>query len=246
MTHNIFIKVLSYLTYASILFHAVDGIMLTIQNKKARPVKYAYNKPNTNSSGASRSMALLGSAILIFIVIHMSNFWGVMHFGSIPLHKVSIETPNSPDKAQLYKLQSNVVLNNVPGGLIPIEWCEDSPQGPAQFEIRSQTEFYLSGVDIKVGEGYKDLHSLTLAFFGVDKSHEGMAANKYGLIAVVLYVLSMIVLSFHLWHGFASAFQSLGINHKNYTPAIQLFGRAFSILVPLGFAIIPSLLYLNR
>ena len=50
MTHNPFIKVMSYLTYLSILFHAIDGIALTIQNKKARPQKYAYNKPSANSS----------------------------------------------------------------------------------------------------------------------------------------------------------------------------------------------------
>ena len=42
MTHNPFIKVMSYITYFSILFHAVDGIALTIQNKKARPVKSSY------------------------------------------------------------------------------------------------------------------------------------------------------------------------------------------------------------
>src|SRR6187551_2730385 len=41
MTHNILIKVLSYVTYVSILFHAVDGIMLAIANAKARPVGYA-------------------------------------------------------------------------------------------------------------------------------------------------------------------------------------------------------------
>jgi succinate dehydrogenase / fumarate reductase cytochrome b subunit len=48
----------------------------------------------------------------------------------------------------------------------------------------------------------------------------------------------MAVLGFHLWHGFQSAFQSLGINNR-FTPAIQLFGKAFSVLVPLLFAIIP-------
>ena len=51
MTTNPFVKVLSYLTYFSILFHAVDGILLVVQNKRARPVQYAYNKPNVNSTG---------------------------------------------------------------------------------------------------------------------------------------------------------------------------------------------------
>jgi succinate dehydrogenase / fumarate reductase cytochrome b subunit len=84
MTHNPFIKILSYLTYFSILFHSIDGIMLTIQNRKARPVNYAFNKPDANSKWQSRNMALLGSLILAFILMHMWMFWGIMHFGDLP------------------------------------------------------------------------------------------------------------------------------------------------------------------
>ena len=41
MTTNPAVKILSYVTYFSILFHAVDGLLLTMQNRKERPVKYA-------------------------------------------------------------------------------------------------------------------------------------------------------------------------------------------------------------
>ncbi|MDX5345812.1 MAG: succinate dehydrogenase cytochrome b subunit [Hymenobacteraceae bacterium] len=54
-----------------------------------------------------------------------------------------------------------------------------------------------------------------------------------------LYVISMIALAFHLIHGFQSAFQTLGLNHKKYTPFIRGFGYAFSIIVCLGFASMP-------
>lgn len=53
------------------------------------------------------------------------------------------------------------------------------------------------------------------------------------------YVLIMIFIAFHLNHGFQSAFQSLGLNHKKYTPLIKKLGLLYSIVVPLGFAIIP-------
>ena len=66
MAHNPLIKAMSYLTYISILFHAIDGILLTIENKKARPVAYAYTNPKANSKWESRNMALLGSLILIY------------------------------------------------------------------------------------------------------------------------------------------------------------------------------------
>ena len=59
MTSNPAVKILSYLTYISILFHAIDGIMLAFQNKAARPIGYAKNNPSANSPWASRNMAVL-------------------------------------------------------------------------------------------------------------------------------------------------------------------------------------------
>ena len=54
-----------------------------------------------------------------------------------------------------------------------------------------------------------------------------------------LYLIGLLVLAFHLWHGFASAFQTLGLRHKKYTPLISGLGKAYAILVPLGFAVLP-------
>jgi len=97
--------------------------------------------------------------------------------------------------------------------------------------------------DEVLGEGYKDLHTVVMQFFSKEnKSENGV---PYGLLGAVFYVLSMCVLSFHLWHGFASAFQSLGLNHPKYTPLIKVFGRGFSIVVPLLFAIIPVIVYIK-
>jgi len=83
MTSNPLVKILSYVTYLSILFHAIDGIVLTVQNNKARPKKYAYSKPSKNSPWTSRNMGILGTIILVFIIVHMSQFWYVMHWGEI-------------------------------------------------------------------------------------------------------------------------------------------------------------------
>jgi succinate dehydrogenase / fumarate reductase, cytochrome b subunit len=60
-----------------------------------------------------------------------------------------------------------------------------------------------------------------------------------------LYIVSMLILAFHLWHGFISAFQTLGVNHPKYNPVIKFVGRAFAIVVPLLFAIIPIFMYLD-
>ncbi len=55
----------------------------------------------------------------------------------------------------------------------------------------------------------------------------------------LFYVLSMVILGLHLNHGFQSAFQTFGINHKRYTPIIKGFGWIYSVAVPLGFATMP-------
>jgi succinate dehydrogenase / fumarate reductase, cytochrome b subunit len=67
--------------------------------------------------------------------------------------------------------------------------------------------------------------------------------NAYSNIAYVgVYVISMLVLAFHLWHGFISSFQTLGVNHPKYNPAIKFVGKAFAIVL---FALIPILMYMN-
>ncbi len=212
MTSNPAIKALSYLTYISIVFHAIDGILLTIQNRNARPIKYVRENGAANSSWASRNMAILGSLILIFIVTHMINFWAVMHFDEkMPLQTTNIEV--QPGVSQEFYMTTN-------GSYLPIDGVD----------VRNRTEFFDKNAQVKIGDGYKDLHKITFAFF---------KDEKFGLIATILYVISMIVLAFHLSHGFASAFQSLGMNHPKYNGAIRLLGKGFAILVPLLFAIIP-------
>ena len=65
------------------------------------------------------------------------------------------------------------------------------------------------------------------------------------VIYVVIYLVGMAVLAFHLWHGFISAFQTLGLNHPKYNPVVGFIGKAFAIIVPLLFAIIPVFMYFD-
>lgn len=62
---------------------------------------------------------------------------------------------------------------------------------------------------------------------------------------VALYCLGFVFLALHLLHGFDSAFQSVGANNK-YTKAIKGLGKAYAILIPLGFIIIALYHHLNH
>ncbi|RYZ87615.1 MAG: succinate dehydrogenase cytochrome b subunit [Proteobacteria bacterium] len=227
MTSNPAVKALSYLTYISILFHSIDGAVLTYRNVKARPVGYVKNNPSKNSPWSSRNMGVLGTIILVFIVTHMMNFWAVMHFDNkMPLEQIMVKGQNGR-MDYYYPTQT-------PGDYIPVAQTayskEEAKAQMKQFYIKDKTEFYYTAVDVKKADGFKDLHKVTVAFF----KHE-----KLGLLYAILYALAMVVLGFHLYHGFASAFQSMGANHPKYSPLISKFGIGFSIVVPFLFAIIP-------
>jgi succinate dehydrogenase / fumarate reductase, cytochrome b subunit len=80
MAHNLFIRVAEVGLMAGFLIHIVDGLMLWKANTDKRPVKYAVVKGEANSTWYSRSMGLLGSLLLIFLVIHLRHFWVVSRF----------------------------------------------------------------------------------------------------------------------------------------------------------------------
>jgi succinate dehydrogenase / fumarate reductase cytochrome b subunit len=95
-------------------------------------------------------------------------------------------------------------------------------------------EMHWGGIDTAQYEGvdYKNLYTV------VDVAYSE-------LWYVILYVVSMILLAFHLFHGFGSAFQTLGLNHIKYNPVIKFVGVAFAVIVPALFALIPIYMYLN-
>lgn len=171
MTTNPVVKTLSYGLYATFLLHIIQGLSLAFKNKAARPVAYKKSGGSANSGFASRNMALLGSLVLIFLVLHLANFWWKMKFGTMPMTEHN-------------------------------------------------------------GESYKDLYKVVAEAFA-----------QPWLVAV--YVLGMVGLGFHLWHGFQSGFQTLGLNHKKYTPFITVFGQAFAVIIPFAFAVIPIMMLIQ-
>lgn len=62
-------------------------------------------------------------------------------------------------------------------------------------------------------------------------------------LVVAIYVFGCISLFWHLLHGFKSAFQSLGVNHTKYNQTIEYAGIAFSVVIPLLFALMPISIY---
>lgn len=81
------------------------------------------------------------------------------------------------------------------------------------------------GVDYETASGVRDLYRVEFE-------------NFRSPIAVVFYLLSMLVVGSHLWHGASSAFQSLGVDYPLWTKRIRAFTKAAAVVIAGGFIVI--------
>lgn len=103
MTTNPLIKLISYGNYFFILLHAVQGILITMYNRKAKGGSYQGKEvSDTEAKLASRNMRNLGLLILVFIGLHMYQFWGQMHFSS-EMYKITYDGVEVKDLYRLVK-----------------------------------------------------------------------------------------------------------------------------------------------
>jgi succinate dehydrogenase / fumarate reductase cytochrome b subunit len=87
--------------------------------------------------------------------------------------------------------------------------------------------------------------------FGPHYDYEGMR-DFYRLevealtnpLMAAFYVLSMVVVGSHLWHGGSSALQSLGLDHPTWTPRLLVFTKVLAVAIAGGFIAITIWVYL--
>jgi succinate dehydrogenase / fumarate reductase cytochrome b subunit len=156
------IRIIEIVLFAIFIGHIFLGTFLWFVNKRARPHAYELNRASENSDLLSRTMIVTGSIILIFLVIHLRQFWGPSRFGN--------------DHIEMFTL---------------------------------------------VKAAFSD------PFYGV------------------LYVVAMVLLGFHLRHGFQSVLQTFGLRNKKFLSVINFIGIFFWFVIPLGFAAMPIYFLLN-
>ncbi len=158
LTSGKLIYIVETVLIVSVLLHVSLAINLTLGNIKARPSRYAAaSKSSKAVSVASRTMAIQGSLILVFIISHIATF----KYGKF--YETTVE---------------NVAM--------------------------------------------RDLHRLVLEIF-----------SQPGYVA--WYVVALVMLGFHLRHGFGSIFQSFGLLNERYEPTIKKLSWTYAILVAVGF-----------
>ena len=165
MATNPIIYAMQYVLALGFIIHIGMGVKLTIQNKRARSQEYVYNKMSKNTDLSSRSMIISGGLVIVFLALHLRDYFYQMKFVGLP-------------------------------------------------------------------EGTTD-YDLVVNLF----------TNPY---YTAVYVIAFIVLGVHLNHGFKSAFQSMGANHKKYNPLIKIVSTAYSIVIALGFSTIAIFHFINQ
>jgi succinate dehydrogenase / fumarate reductase cytochrome b subunit len=109
MATNPVIRTLEIVLIFGFLLHITQGLLLWKQNRAARgPVRYKVVSPTKQTTWYSRSMTLLGTLILLFLVIHTSNFWipnrrhQFMTGQELDLYQMIIATFQSPIEVIIY------------------------------------------------------------------------------------------------------------------------------------------------
>ncbi len=83
MGTNMLIRVTEIGLFAGFIIHIIQGYKLEIQNRSSRKSRYAVTAGNKTSKWYSRSMALLGTLILLFLIVHLVHFWVPSRFGGL-------------------------------------------------------------------------------------------------------------------------------------------------------------------
>lgn len=169
MGKTVLIRIMELVLFLGFFLHIIQGIMLELQNRSRRKLGYEVAMGNKGSKWYSRSMGLLGTILLLFLILHWWHFW-------------------IPSRFTHAGLEEPISLSN--------------------------------------GRISHDMFNLMKVTF-----------TEWWVVAV--YVVACISLAYHLLHGFQSAFRTFGLSNSRYLALVNSLGFAYSIIVPLIFALMP-------
>ena len=83
MGATVVIRIMEIGLFAGIILHIVQGLILEMQNRKRRSIGYQVPLGNRGSKWYSRSMGLLGTLIMLFLIMHIYHFWTPSRLGGV-------------------------------------------------------------------------------------------------------------------------------------------------------------------
>jgi succinate dehydrogenase / fumarate reductase cytochrome b subunit len=211
-------------------------------------------KPLSSSVGEKFLIATTGLALFLYLVLHLAGnsllFFGPQRFNGYAHLLISnpLIVPVEIGLAAIFVLHvwKTVVMwwHNRQARLSPY-YRKERAGPPSRKSLASSTMIYTGTLTLifvvlhvwnfkygATGEvaGQRDLFGLVTRFF----QHP---------LNVAFYEICLVLLGFHLWHGFSSAFESLGGDEPRYTPRVLLLGKLLAIVIAGGFVVIPMWLF---
>ena len=207
----------------------------------------------TNSSvGKKLVMAVTGSFLIIFLIVHLIGnitlFFGPDAFNG---YVSALDVVKPLIRVVELVLLAAFILHIYDGIVL---WFENRRARPVNYKVNASSDnstftsrwmFWLGSVIFI----FLVLHLATFFWRFNFYDPSGLAQDHlyFNIVIdffqiwwyVALYVVAVIALGFHLHHGFQSAFQTFGWNHKKYFPLIKKVGTLYAIVMALGFASMP-------
>lgn len=207
---------------------------------------------SNSSIGKKFVMAVTGSFLIIFLIVHLIGnltlFLGEEAFNDYVLALEAIKPLIRIIELVLLAAFIFHIFNGIR------LWLENKRANPNKYAINvgsdNSTVFsrtmFVTGSIVFI---FLVLHLATLFYRFNFFDPEGLADHhKYYDIVIgflqmpwysIVYIIAVILLGFHLNHGFQSAFQTFGWNHKKYTPMIKAIGTTYAVVMAVSFASIP-------
>ena len=205
-----------------------------------------------SSIGKKFTMAITGSFLVIFLVVHLIGnltlYFGADAFNSYVL---TLDVVKPIIRVIELVLLTAFILHIFNGVRL---WLENKRARSLNYKVSGSSEnstlfsrtMFVTGSIVFI---FLVLHLGT--FFWRFNVHDpaGLADRElyFNIVTgffqmwwyAILYIIAVILLGFHLNHGFQSAFQTFGWNHKKYTPLIKKLGTLYAIIMAVGFASMP-------
>jgi succinate dehydrogenase / fumarate reductase, cytochrome b subunit len=210
-----------------------------------------------SSVGSKILIGLTGIALFLYLVVHIAGnvlvFFGPVVFNQyshvllsnplVPLIEIGLVAIFA---LHLYQTVRMFITNQ---RARPVRYVQKKYGGPPSRKSVASSTMIVSGLwllvfvvihvrQFKYGtdyevDGIRDLYRLEMENF----------ANP---LLVGFYVLSMLIVGSHLWHGIASAFQSLGADHPKGTPRLLAAGKVLAVAIAAGFVVIAVWAYVHQ
>ncbi|TAL64324.1 MAG: succinate dehydrogenase cytochrome b subunit [Bacteroidetes bacterium] len=200
-------------------------------------------------------MALAGLFLLTFLPVHFIINLMLLRSDPVPFNKAAHFMATFPLVKILEIVLLGAILIHLSWGiLLQIQNWLARPVGYVSGN-KSETSFFSR---FMIWTGTCVFTFLVLHFFnfyfirlglvaGDPEDFYTLAHNLFKIPAYnYIYLSCFTLLGFHLFHAFSSAFQTLGLNHRIWTPIVKVVALFYAIILPAGFAFISISLWLFR